>query len=211
VVTRSLSELGAGSFGRVYKARQLSTSQEVAIKILRLRPDDGVGDVRAQTDRFRREMHLCGELAHPNIVRVIDSGESEEGILYTVFEFVPGSTLKAVLAEEGRLGLRETVHLMGQVLDALSCAHARVSCIATRLENIMVSKTGVRRNALVLDFRVGWFGARREGLGAATHHRNAGMMARRVTPRRSSCVASHRRPVPDLYLVGPHLPRVPDR
>src|SRR5262245_18978507 len=76
-----LGELGSGSFGRVYKARQLSTSQDVAIKILRLHPQDRVDDRRAQIDRFRREMRLCSELAHPNIVRVIDSGESEEGIL----------------------------------------------------------------------------------------------------------------------------------
>ena len=151
-----LCELGTGSFGRVYKARQLSTSQEVAIKILRTHPDDGIADVRVQTDRFRREMHLCGELAHPNIVRLIDSGESDKGILYAVFEFVPGATLKAVLAKEGKLGLRETVHLMGQVLDALSCAHARgVVHRDLKPENIMVTKTGVRRNALVLDFGFG--------------------------------------------------------
>src|SRR5262245_42507376 len=151
-----LCELGAGSFGRVYKARQLSTAQEVAIKILRLHPGDAVEDVRVQTDRFRREMHLCGELAHPNIVRLIDSGESSEGILYTVFEFVPGSTLKAVLAAEGKLQLRVTVHLMAQVLDALSCAHARgVVHRDLKPENIMITKTGVRRNALVLDFGMG--------------------------------------------------------
>src|SRR4029450_5575538 len=92
----------------------------------------------------------------PNIVRVIDSGESEEGILYTVFEFVPGATLKAVLAEEGKVSLREAVHLMGQVLDALSCAHARgVVHRDLKPENIMVTKTGARRNALVLDFGLG--------------------------------------------------------
>jgi serine/threonine protein kinase len=151
-----LSELGAGTFGRVYKARQLSTSQEVAIKVLRLLTADGSADVRLHTDRFRREMRLCGELAHPHIVRLIDSGESEEGILYTVFEFVPGATLKAVIAQEGKLSLRETVHLMGQVLDALSCAHARgVVHRDLKPENIMVTKTGVRRNALILDFGLG--------------------------------------------------------
>ena len=151
-----LSELGAGSFGRVYKARQLSTSQSVAVKILRLRRDEPTLDSKSQTERFRREMRLCGELSHPNIVRLIDSGESDEGILYAVFEFVPGSTLKAVLAEEGKLSYRETVHLMSQVLDALSCAHARgVVHRDLKPENIMITKTGARRNALVLDFGLG--------------------------------------------------------
>jgi TOMM system kinase/cyclase fusion protein len=151
-----LSELGAGSFGRVYKARQLSTSQSVAVKILRLQRGDPTVDSKNLIERFRREMRLCGELSHPNIVRLIDSGESHEGILYAVFEFVPGLTLKAVLAEEGKLNYPETVHLMTQVLDALSCAHARgVVHRDLKPENIMLTKTGARRNALVLDFGLG--------------------------------------------------------
>src|SRR5713226_6957247 len=120
-----LSDHGAGSFGQVYKARQLSTGQEVAIKILRLRPGATTADITNQTQRFRREMRLCGELSHPNIVRLIDSGESDTGVLYAVFEFVPGSTLKEVLGTAGKLRMAETLHLMTQVLDALSCAHAR--------------------------------------------------------------------------------------
>jgi TOMM system kinase/cyclase fusion protein len=151
-----LSELGAGTFGRVYKARQLSTSQSVAVKILRLQRGEPNVDSQSQIERFRREMRLCGELSHPNIVRLIDSGESDEGILYAVFEFVPGSTLKAILAAEGKLSYGETVHLMSQVLDALSCAHARgVVHRDLKPENIMVTKTGTRRNALVLDFGLG--------------------------------------------------------
>jgi TOMM system kinase/cyclase fusion protein len=146
------SELGVGSFGRVYKARQLSTRQEVAIKLLRFR------DTGSQAERFRREMYLCGQLSHPNIIRLVDSGETTEGVLYAVFEFVPGLTLRELLAEEGKLGLRETLHLMTQVLDALSCAHARgVVHRDLKPDNIMVTKTGVRRNALVLDFGLGGF------------------------------------------------------
>lgn len=149
-------ELGSGSFGRVYRARQLSTSQDVAIKILRLPSGDAGGEGIVHVDRFRREMRLCAELAHPHIVRLIDSGESSEGVLYTVFEFVPGATLRAVLAEEGALSSRETVRLMGQVLDALSCAHARgVVHRDLKPENIMITRTGVRRNALILDFGLG--------------------------------------------------------
>src|SRR5207249_531101 len=96
-----LAPLGEGSFGRVYKGRQRSTGQAVAIKTLRLRQGDAARDVENQIARFRREMRLCAELSHPHIVRLIDSGESEDGTLYTVFEYVPGATLREVLAREG--------------------------------------------------------------------------------------------------------------
>ena len=67
-----LTPLGSGSFGDVFRARQLSTGQDVAIKILRRRPDAAPG-VRDEVERFRREMRLCARLSHPNIVRLIDS------------------------------------------------------------------------------------------------------------------------------------------
>ena len=153
-----LSSLGAGTFGWVFRARQLSTGQDVAIKVLRLRSGGAAADAENHAARFRREMRVCAGLSHPNIVRLIDSGETEGGLLYAVFEYVPGETLKEVLDAEGKLSLRETLHLMTQVLDALSCAHARgVVHRDLKPENIMVTKTGVRRNALVLDFGLGGF------------------------------------------------------
>src|SRR5438034_4061300 len=153
-----LEELGSGGFGRVHKARQLSTGQLVAIKVLRFWESDSAADVANQVERFRRETRLCAELSHPNIVRLIDSGETGHGQLYAIFEYVPGSTLKDVLAREGGLGWTETVYLMMQVLDALACAHARgVVHRDLKPDNIMVTRTGVRRNALVLDFGLGGF------------------------------------------------------
>src|SRR5262245_7071315 len=95
-----LAELGTGSFGRIYRARQLSTGQTVAGKILRYWKEESSGETGHQLERFQREMRLCAQLSHPNIVRLIDSGEADDGTLYTVFEFVSGATLKEVLASE---------------------------------------------------------------------------------------------------------------
>ena len=89
-------------------------------------------------------------------MRLIDSGEAEDGTLYTVFEYVPGATLREVLARKGGLGWELARHLMTQVLDALACAHARgVVHRDLKPENIMVTQTGAQRNALVLDFGLG--------------------------------------------------------
>ena len=87
-----IGEVGAGAFGRVYEARHLSTGQRAAIKVLRPLVDSAAADAERVRERFRRETRLCIALTHPHIVRLIDSGESDDGLLYTVFQFVPGAT-----------------------------------------------------------------------------------------------------------------------
>ena len=152
-----LHKLSEGGFGVVYKARQLTTGQPVAIKCLRP-PSRGV-DPATYLERFRREMQLCAQLHHPNIVRLIDSGEGpgqgQDALLYSVFEYIPGKDLARVLATEGRIAPQQAKHILGQVLDALSCAHA-LGIVHRDLKpgNIMVAHTGARRNALVLDFGI---------------------------------------------------------
>ncbi|WP_433935764.1 TOMM system kinase/cyclase fusion protein [Sorangium cellulosum] len=152
-----LSLLCKEDLATLYKGRQLATGQLVAIKVVRLGRDGGSADAaRRRGARFRREMRFCAQLHHPNIVRLIDSGQTDAGQLYTVFEFVPGQSLAELLAAEGALEPREARHLMLQVLDALSCAHGRgVVHGDLRPGAVMIVPTGARRNALVLDFGIG--------------------------------------------------------
>ncbi|MCB9542898.1 MAG: AAA family ATPase [Myxococcales bacterium] len=148
--------IGEGGFGQVWRARQQGTDQTVAIKRLRLARGPGAPPPDRQRERFRREIRLCGRLFHPHIVRLVDAGETPTGELYTVFEYVPGRDLAAILAQEGRLSLQETLHLMTQVLDGLAAAHAAgVVHRDLKPHNIMVTETGARRNALILDFGTG--------------------------------------------------------
>ena len=163
-----VAEIGIGSFGRVYRARQLSTGQDVALKLLRV--DDG--NDRAEADntrqRFQRERQLCAAFSHPHIVRLIDSGEVDDGRLYAVFEYVSGMTLRQLLDAEGKLEPGEALHLMIQVLDALACAHAQgVVHRDLKPENVMVTHSGLRRNATVLDFGLGGFSAHGTGAEAS--------------------------------------------
>lgn len=147
-------ELGRGGFGRVLLATQISTGQKVAIKLF-------MGDLLADRSdeslaRFRRETKLCATLHHPYIVRLIDAGEDENGRPYSVFEYVPGDTLATYLRKHGKLGVSEAVELLGQVLDALAAAHrAGVIHRDIKPENIMITRSGVRPHAKVLDFGIG--------------------------------------------------------
>ncbi|HKA29176.1 MAG TPA: protein kinase [Candidatus Binatia bacterium] len=72
--------IGSGSFAQVYRAVQRSTGQDVAVKILTLdvRPD--ADPIQLQIARFRREVQLCAYLRHPNIVRLMDSGQPYERV-----------------------------------------------------------------------------------------------------------------------------------
>lgn len=158
-----LAELGAGGFSTVYKARQLATDQRVAIKVLHTTEHPAR---ERRIARFHREIRVCGQLHHPNVVRLIDSGATAE-LVYSVFELAPGHDLRRVLAREARLDPVEAKHLMLQVLDALACAHAcGVVHRDLKPANLMVVPTGARRNALVLDFgSAAWVG----DAGQASH------------------------------------------
>jgi len=151
---RVLYELGSGSSGRVFAAERLGNNLAVAIKLLR-RPDEGERAGEA-VERFRREVAICARLSHPNIVSLIDSGEAHDGTPYAVFERVAGDTLAKLLRLEGALELHEAGRLMGQVLDALVSAH-RLGIVHRDLKpaNIIVTGSGARRNALILDFGLG--------------------------------------------------------
>ncbi|XXX79844.1 TOMM system kinase/cyclase fusion protein [Sorangium sp. So ce134] len=166
-----LSELGVGGFGAVYKARQLTTGQPVALKIMRFPEQGGAARLERRIARFLRETQLCAQLHHPNIVQLVDAGRAGEELLYTVFSFVPGETLADVLAREGALTPREARHLMLQVLDALACAHQQgVIHRDLKPRNIMVLPSGARRNAVVLDFGIGAIA----GAGGEQHPRLTG-------------------------------------
>ena len=152
-----LGKIGQGSFGQVHKAQQITTNQEVAIKILRLQHGDEAPDIAKQIARFQHETQLYAQLYHPNIVRMIDSGQASEKLLYIVFEFIPGRNLSDVLTDEKTLHPVEAIHLMSQVLDALHCAHDQgLVHRDLKPDNIMITSTGARRNALILDFGIGF-------------------------------------------------------
>lgn len=145
--------LGEGGFGAVYAGHQRSTGQRIAIKVLNA--SQAEREDASVARRFEREMGIIASLNHPNIVRLLDSGQSAEGELFAIMELVEGEDLAHLLAQHGPLEPFEARRLMGQVLDALSSAHARgVIHRDLKPHNIMVTRTGARRNAVVLDFGI---------------------------------------------------------
>lgn len=148
--------IGEGGFGTVYRATQERTGQDVAVKVMKLDPQGADAGTRIQ--RFRREMKLCARLHHPNIVRLIDSGQKQQGdqeTLFTVFEYVPGQTLRELLDERKSLPPEVAKDLMLQVLEALASAHdAGVLHRDLKPDNIMLTETRRGYHAKLLDFGI---------------------------------------------------------
>jgi serine/threonine-protein kinase len=114
-----LEELGRGGMGVVYKARQRSLDRIVALKMT-LR-----GDLATSGDlaRFQAEAKAAGQLDHPNIVPVFETGECE-GRAYFTMRFVEGQTLGSLLAD-GPLRPRDAARHLIAVARAVHSAHQR--------------------------------------------------------------------------------------
>jgi eukaryotic-like serine/threonine-protein kinase len=114
-----LAPLGAGTFGTVWRVRDLSLEREVALKMLHSRigrDDEAVG-------RFRREAQLAAQLAHPAIVPIYDWDRRGDVAWYTM-ELAEGGSVAELIARSGPRPLAEIAPHVDLILDGLAAAHA---------------------------------------------------------------------------------------
>ncbi|QDQ79689.1 TOMM system kinase/cyclase fusion protein [Paraburkholderia megapolitana] len=148
--------LGEGATGSVYKATRLDTGHTVAVKLLREDATQPAAERLRLRARFQRETELCERLHHPHVVALLDKGETPDGRLFAVFEFVPGRTLRDMLTADGALSAVTTGLLMTQVLDGLASAHRQgVVHRDLKPQNVMVTLADGEPQAKILDFGIG--------------------------------------------------------
>ena len=113
--------LGEGGFGTVYAATDTVATRAVALKILR--PDDGARYAHDTRARFTRELQIVANLRSPHTVTLFDGGEAPTGLLYMVFELLPGDDLSTFLQRGVQLEPVTVLHIVWQLLDSLDEAH----------------------------------------------------------------------------------------
>ena len=160
-------KIGAGGFGSVYKGLNLAMDQSVAIKVLRL---EAGPDEKGQVRRFHREARAASKLHHPNTIRVFDFGQSEEGFLFMVMEYVQGRPLLREIRDRGTLDPARVVRIIQQVLASLCEAHEKdIVHRDIKPENIMLTHhAGVDDHVKVLDFGIAKMVSSDSGGSAAT-------------------------------------------
>src|SRR6202521_1970235 len=140
-----------GGMGAVYQGKHVLMDKTVAIKVLRpaLAVDDDV------VARFSREAKAASRISHPHAVSVTDFGESENGIVFLVMEYLDGRTLKEIIRSEGAMPLARVIEIIRQVTGALDAAHGQgVVHRDLKSDNIMLAQADGGDWAKVLDFGI---------------------------------------------------------
>jgi serine/threonine protein kinase/thiol-disulfide isomerase/thioredoxin len=167
------SLLGRGGMGAVYLGAQTHLDRAVAIKIMPpIEDDDQEGmDFSA---RFKNEAKAMAKLNHPGIVKVFDFGETADGLLYIVMEFIEGTDVAQMLKQQERLPAEHALAITAHVCDALQYAHARgIVHRDIKPANVMVGYDGVVKVAdfgLAKMHRAGESGLTRSGMALGTLH-----------------------------------------
>lgn len=137
--------LADGGSSRVYEATSVENGMTVALKVI----NSGAGGSALQ--RFRQECRVMARLDHPGIVRLYETGHTQDGHVYLTMEFVRGQCIDKWADAHG-CNVTERVRLVLQVLEALSHAHgAGVIHRDLKPQNILVDEDG---NARLVDFGV---------------------------------------------------------
>src|SRR5215210_5465895 len=143
--------ISEGGMGTVYRATHVLMEKQVAIKVLHpsLAADEKI------VARFTREAKAASRISHPHAISVTDFGESENGVVYLVMEYLRGRTLKDVVRSGGPMTLARAVEIVRQVSGALEAAHHEgVVHRDLKSDNIMLEEATGGDWAKVLDFGI---------------------------------------------------------
>ncbi|WP_394822848.1 protein kinase domain-containing protein [Pendulispora albinea] len=140
---------GEGGMGVVYRARHVLIDRLVALKLIR-------PDLRGETHLrawMLREARAANRVDHAHIIDIHDIGETEEGELYLVMEYLVGTALSSELAR-GPMALARSLDILEQMTAALARAHdLGVVHRDLKSDNILLSSRGGRKDFVkILDF-----------------------------------------------------------
>jgi serine/threonine-protein kinase len=146
-------EIGRGTMGVVYRARDPLLNRAIALKVIELAFSVEPEQREVFEKRFFAEAQIAARLSHPNIVVVHDVGrDAETGTLYIALEYLEGRTLAEILKPRLPIEWREALQIARKVAEALHHAHSqRVVHRDVKPGNVMLLPSGEPK---IMDFGV---------------------------------------------------------
>ncbi len=143
-----LGLISEGAMGRVFRARDKATGQDVALKMLPIELVDQPG----YREQFRLETQAAAQLTEPHIIPIFDTGEFD-GRLYLVMPIIDGITLARLLERDGPMTPQRAVRVIEQLASALDAAHAQglVHC-DVKPSNALITETAGHEFVYLIDF-----------------------------------------------------------
>lgn len=152
---RLLSKLGAGAMGEVWVAEQLPLERRVAIKLM----SSYISTRADAVPRFELEARALASVDDEHVIRVLDFGRDPTFGFFLSTEFVEGSLLGDILERAGRFDPNRAVHIVCQILEGLSAAHAAgIVHRDLKPDNVMLVRKGDDADFVkLLDFGIAKF------------------------------------------------------
>jgi tetratricopeptide (TPR) repeat protein/TolB-like protein len=145
---RLVEKVGAGSYGDVYRAWDMTLAREVAVKLLR----PGAASSGRLSRRVREEGRALARITHQNVVTV-HGVEEHDGRVGLIMEFLRGRTLEDQLESHGRFGAQEATLVGQEICKALAAVHgAGIVHRDVKTRNVMRVDGG---RVVLMDFGAG--------------------------------------------------------
>jgi serine/threonine protein kinase len=113
------ARLDQGGMGTVYRGTNLSLNVPVALKVINGR----LSQSEAAQERFRQEARAAASVQHRNAVKVLDFGQTPDGLVYFVMELLEGRSLRDLISEEAPFDAARAVSLVLKIAAAVAAAH----------------------------------------------------------------------------------------
>ncbi|MBU1077674.1 MAG: serine/threonine protein kinase, partial [Spirochaetes bacterium] len=114
-------KLGEGGLAVIYKAKDIKTKKDLALKILKKKR---ISSFLEDKIRFKKEVEIVSKFNHPNIVKISGTGEYNN-VPYIIMELLKGESLYDLLEEGIRFTIKDSIKIIKQVTEALAYVHSR--------------------------------------------------------------------------------------
>jgi eukaryotic-like serine/threonine-protein kinase len=186
--------IGRGAMADVYRALDLETQRDVALKIMKR----SLSSDPSTKQRFSREADVQAKLRHRNVAALLATGVTEQREPYLVVELLRGKTLRHVIKSEVRVAPRKAASYTWQALQGLSAVH-QIGVLHRDLKpaNIMLEPSpGPVERVVLIDFGF----ATLEGAAKLTQQGTVVGSLTYIAPERLRGELPDRRS--DLYAIG---------